>query len=248
MTDYMGRELPLFARVFNWKRYYAGFIGSLGGRVLEVGAGEGGTTRVLCDGSQQSWLCLEPDPALLDEVEKKIVSGVLPACCHARIGTVQALPEDEKFDCILYIDVLEHIPNDRSELALAARHLQKGGRLVVLAPAFPLLCSPFDKAIGHFRRYTKKTLAALQPAGCDQTRLTYLDSLGFLVSLANRLLLRQGMPGEKQLLFWDRVLVPLSRVLDPLVFHGWGRAVLAIWTYRQGCAANPGDDIPPEAV
>ena len=39
------------------------------------------------------------------------------------------------FDCILYIDVLEHIENDRQELIEAKKRLKPGGRLIILAPA-----------------------------------------------------------------------------------------------------------------
>jgi hypothetical protein len=38
------------------------------------------------------------------------------------------------------------------------------------------------------------------------------------------------MPTLPQILFWDRYLVPVSRVLDRLVFHGFGKSILGIWT------------------
>jgi hypothetical protein len=56
-----------------------------------------------------------------------------------------------------------------------------------------------------------------------------IDSFGLLASLANRLLLRSSMPSEGQILLWDRVLVPLSRVGDRLSFHRIGKSVLAVW-------------------
>ncbi len=230
MTDtYIGNELTLFAHAQNWKRYFAGVMAPLGPRVLEVGAGLGATTAALCDGSQDEWLCLEPDRTLLAEVESLVRNGALPACCRARAGTVGDLEPGERFDAILYIDVLEHIEADRAELAQAAAHLAPGGRLVVLSPAYPFLYSPFDKAIGHYRRYTRGSLAALTPPGCRLTLLRYLDSVGLLTSLANRLFLRQSLPTQAQILFWDRNLVPLSRRLDPLLGFRAGRSIIAIW-------------------
>ena len=47
------------------------------------------------------------------------------------------LPAEAKFDAILYIDVLEHIEDDRAEMARAAARLKPGGALIVLAPAHP---------------------------------------------------------------------------------------------------------------
>jgi hypothetical protein len=38
------------------------------------------------------------------------------------------------------------------------------------------------------------------------------------------------MPTQGQILFWDRVLVPASRVIDPLLARSVGKSVVAIWT------------------
>ena len=62
------------------------------------------------------------------------------------------------------------------------------------------------------------------------TTLRYLDSVGMMASLGNRLLLRAGMPTLRQILAWDRLMVPLSRRLDPWVGYRFGRSILAVWT------------------
>ena len=49
-------------------------------------------------------------------------------------------------------------------------------------------------------------------------------------SLANRLLLRASMPTDGQIKFWDRILVPVSRVIDPVLARSVGKSVVAIWT------------------
>ena len=49
-------------------------------------------------------------------------------------------------------------------------------------------------------------------------------------SLANRLLLRASMPTDGQIKFWDRMLVPVSRVIDPVLGRSIGKSVVAIWT------------------
>ena len=48
----------------------------------------------------------------------------------------------ESFDTIIYIDVLEHILEDKKELEKATSFLKPGGYLIILSPAFQFLYSP----------------------------------------------------------------------------------------------------------
>jgi SAM-dependent methyltransferase len=227
---YMGTELDLFAAAERWKTYVRRQVRPyLGRQVLEVGAGHGGTTRVLCDDGPARWVCLEPDSSLADRLIASISAGELPDCCEARIGTLADLDERDRFDTILYMDVLEHIADDRAELARAADQLCEGGHLIVLSPAHQWLFTPFDEAIGHYRRYTKSTLRSAAPDGIPLARLVYLDSIGMLASLGNRLILKSSMPNPAQIAVWDRLMVPLSRFLDPCLGYSLGKSVLAVW-------------------
>lgn len=232
-SSYAGAELDIFAEAVHWKAYFGRVLRPyLGRRVLEVGAGLGATTLALCSGEEQEWWCLEPDPALLRQIEVRIRASQLPACCRPVGGMLRDVPASARFDTILYIDVLEHIENDRAELEAAAARLLAGGHLIVLAPACPALYSPFDRAIGHYRRYTRAALQALTPAQTDLILLRYLDSLGFFLSLANRCLLRQSLPDRRQILFWDRLLTPLTALTDRLSGYAFGRSVVAVWKRR----------------
>ncbi|HLJ95607.1 MAG TPA: class I SAM-dependent methyltransferase [Gemmataceae bacterium] len=227
---YVGGELDLFAAATNWKAYFRSHIQPyLGNDVLEVGAGLGGTTRLLCSSCQHRWVCLEPDQALANRLAQSVRDGTLPATCAVMVGTLERIESQAAFDTLLYIDVLEHIENDRGEVARAADCLRPGGHVVVLAPAHGWLYTPFDQAIGHYRRYTKRSLTALTPDSLELVRLQYLDSVGLLASLGNRLLLKRAMPNAKQIAVWDKVLVRLSRIADPLVAHSMGKSVLGVW-------------------
>jgi SAM-dependent methyltransferase len=227
---YCGTELDLFAAAQNWKSYVRTAVtGYLGPEVLEVGAGNGNTTRALCRREFDRWVCLEPDAALADELYAASGRGELPECCHISVGTLAQLDEHDFYDTILYMDVLEHIADDRGELARAASRLKPGGHLVVLAPAHQWLYTPFDEAIGHYRRYTKRALRDAAPTWLSPVRLVYLDSVGMLASLGNRLLLGSAMPTPKQIGVWDRLMVPCSRVVDPMVGYTVGKSVLGVW-------------------
>jgi SAM-dependent methyltransferase len=220
---YVGDELSLFAEALNWKAYWSSVVAPfVHGAVLEVGAGMGVNALLLRRESQvRSWLALEPDPELATHIGDR--------ADEVRVGTVETLAGSTQFDTILYIDVLEHIEDDRGEVRRAWSLLQPGGCLIVLCPAHSWLYSEFDRSIGHFRRHSTASLRALAPPDSDTVKLQYLDSAGLLASAGNRLVLRQGMPTRRQVQVWDRLLVPCSRTLDPLVGWRLGKSVLAIW-------------------
>jgi ubiquinone/menaquinone biosynthesis C-methylase UbiE len=227
---YAGGELETFARAENWKRYLAAQIRPFLGRdVLEVGGGLGETALALATPAQHSWVLLEPDAELAARARERLQSPRSAPRADVRVATVESLREDESFDAAIYVDVLEHIAEDRAELARVVPHLRAGGHLIVLAPAHQWLYSPFDRAIGHCRRYSAPTLAALGPAGVRLVRLRYLDAIGLLASAANRVFLRQTMPTLSQVRFWDTWLVSSSRVVDPLIRYHLGKSVLAVW-------------------
>jgi SAM-dependent methyltransferase len=227
---YVGEELDLFSAARCWKAYVAAQIRPfLGAEVLEVGAGIGATTRELCGASQSRWVALEPDASLSGRAAVALKSGALPPVVQVLTGTLEAVEPDQLFDTILYIDVLEHVEDDAGETRRAATHLRAGGFLVVLSPAHQWLFSPFDRAIGHFRRYTARSLKAAAPSHLAVARLRYLDSIGLVASAGNRAFLRQTMPTARQLQLWDRVMVPLSRIADPLLGFSVGKSILAAW-------------------
>ncbi len=224
---YAGSELHLFAKAVHWKAYWLSqLLPFVRGEVLEVGAGMGANTRWFQDGGYQRWVCLEPD-ANLCHLLRVHVEGL--RAVEARVGMLTDMAPEECFDTIIYLDVLEHIEDDGLEMCRAAAHLRPGGCLLVLSPAHQRLYTPFDAAIGHFRRYSRATLRAAAPPELQLVRLRYLDSVGMLASLGNRMLLKQSMPNEKQIHLWDSYMVPVSRCLDPLLGYRVGKSIAGVW-------------------
>jgi SAM-dependent methyltransferase len=234
-STYAGSELELFAHAHNWKSYWADRIRSfVKGDVLEVGAGIGSNTRFLSPGVQGRWVCIEPDSQLIDRLTETLKEAAFGRAHEIRCCTVQDLDETQSFDTVLYIDVLEHIEDDRQELETAASSLRAGGRLIILSPAHQWLFSPFDAAIGHFRRYNRTMLRLISPLNMRVEQLIYLDCCGLMLSTANLLLLRQSMPSETQLRIWDKHIVPASRVLDRMLFYLVGKSILGVWRREEG--------------
>jgi SAM-dependent methyltransferase len=221
--------LEVFTQAPNWRKYCAGHLAPfVRGDVLEVGAGLGASTFGLAALPRRSWTCLEPDRALAAETEREIAKNGHSLKARVVVGTIEDLPRDQRFDAVIYLDVLEHIQDDARELRTASSHLKAGGTIVVLSPAHQWLFSPFDRALGHLRRYDRRSLREIAPAGLVCERLIYLDSISLIVFGLNRLILRQRMPTQRQVQLWDRILVLLSRVLDPLLRYCVGKTVLAV--------------------
>lgn len=230
MKEYIGNELELFKYANNWKNYYGSIIKPfLKGDVLEVGAGIGETTHSLCDGTQKTWVCVEPDAELTAEIEQKIKANYLPSIVEVKTGTLSDVDPNNRYDAIIYIDVIEHIENDSEELKRAATFLKPNGHLVVLVPAHNYLYSKFDQAIGHYRRYNKKMLLNAVPNELKKVDLRYLDSVGLSASLANKWFLKQDYPELKQVKFWDDFMVPISKITDKISFHTIGKTVVGVW-------------------
>ncbi len=227
--SYVGNELETFEKAVNWKRYYTSFMKPyLKGNVLEVGAGIGGITIFLCDGSQKSWVCLEPDAKLSRKIKQKIKTKELPDTCKSITGTIYKIPENRRFDTIIYIDVIEHIENDSKELEQAVKHLMPNGFLIIGVPAHQWLYSKFDKAVGHYRRYNKKMLKSALPSALKEKKLIYIDSVGMFASASNKIL-KQDYPTEKQVMFWSNVVINFSKLTDKIFRYSVGKQIIGVW-------------------
>ncbi|HNH10749.1 MAG TPA: methyltransferase domain-containing protein [Leptospiraceae bacterium] len=224
--DYIGSELEIFQYAVNWKEYWSSSIVKfIKGDVLEVGAGIGTNTIIFKNTHFCSWTSVEPDRKLVEKLKQNLNDSSY----NVVHGTIKDTPGDSFYDTILYIDVIEHIEKDREELLNAYEKLKVGGHLIILVPAHNFLYSEFDKSIGHFRRYSRKELLYVIPAELNLLNIRYLDSLGVMASTVNKVFLKQPSPNKSQILFWDRVIIPISRIMDRILFYKMGKSLVGIW-------------------
>ena len=217
-------ELELFEKAKNWKTYWARSIAKyVSGSAVEVGAGIGVNATYLLNSDVKKLMLLEPDPGLFWNLSTR----EFPENVDCASTVVQEV--EEVFDTVIYIDVLEHIELDRQETTAAYSRMSIGAHLVILAPALPFLYSPFDRAVGHYRRYTKASLREAIDPRLETVSEFYLDSIGLFASLANKLCLRASAPSLKQVEVWDRLMVPVSRIVDKLLFYSVGKTVVGVY-------------------
>lgn len=229
MNDYHyeGSELALFKDAVNWKKYYSDAIKPyIQGNVLEVGAGIGVNIPYMVNNKVTHWTSLEPDSSLFNSIDFPDFTSIT----FDKIkGVTENLDKENYYDTIVYIDVIEHIEDHRAELERAKSLLKPKGTLILLAPAYQSLFNEFDHSIGHYRRYNKKTLSEIIPNDMVRKELYYLDSLGSIASLCNKLILHQTIPTKNQIKFWDNTIVSLSKVLDIICFRKFGKSLIGIW-------------------
>ena len=90
------------------------------------------------------------------------------------------------FDSIIASEVIEHIENHQKALKTIIQLLKPGGVLILTVPASPLIYSKYDKKIGHFRRYEKKSLKKiLEEQGFSVEKIRYWNFPGFIGWLFN---------------------------------------------------------------
>jgi phospholipid N-methyltransferase len=232
MSDfhYGGEELDVFEGAYNWKAYWLKKIEPfIGSRILEVGAGIGATTAALKHHSYDEWLCIEPDKNLCKKIKDKQSALKINKDVEVKSCTTSELEGQRSFDTILYIDVLEHIEKDIQELEVASGLLNRDGKIIILAPAHNFLYSPFDRKIGHYRRYNKASLSQLVPKKMKIQNIQYMDSIGLFASLANKLILKKSDPSKAQVAFWDKIIVPISKIVDPVLLNSVGKSILAVF-------------------
>ncbi len=179
-------------------------------RVLDFGAGTGDLASRFSKKAELSPQLLEIDAALREIcISRNFV-------VHAKIEEV---PDQQDF--IYSSNVLEHIEDDQEAINTLAAKLRSGGKLALYLPANMCLWTRMDDIVGHFRRYERTCLRALlEQAGLEVEQMNYRDSLGAIVTLLYRYLPnRDGQPSSSSLKLYDRVIFPLSRLLD-FFLHG----------------------------
>ena len=219
---YDGWELEYFDKAYNFRNYQFELVKKfIKGTVAEVGPGNGTFLKYYLPLANKIDL-FEPSKNFLINLNK---------IKDSKINIINKNFEINKncYDTILYLDVLEHIENDKREVQIAFESLKKGGTLVINVPAFQHLYSKFDKDIGHFRRYSKKTLRSLtNNIGFSRTKLIYFDSIGYLLSIGSKFITKDYFNNfDKKIKVWDS-LIPFSKFIDFLMLNRFGKSLIMV--------------------
>lgn len=197
----------------------------IGSRVLEVGSGIGNMSQFFVD--RERVVLTDTDPAYREQLRRRFAER--PGVSVTALSLPQTPSElaGVRFDSIVCLNVLEHIEDDVGSLRTLRGLLEPGGRVVLLVPALPSLYGALDRALGHYRRYTRRLLRQrYAEAGLALRHLEYFNLAGIPGWwLLGRVLRRELIP-KASLTLYDR-LVPLFRLERYLPLR-LGQSLIAI--------------------
>ncbi|MGD2080511.1 MAG: class I SAM-dependent methyltransferase [Nitrospirota bacterium] len=156
-------------------------------RILNVGAGTGDDLSVLRAFGEVFVV------DVLSEALDMVPEGV---AAEKKVGDASELDYPEGFfDVVVAFDLLEHVEEDAKAVGEIYRVLKPGGKFLFTVPAFNFLFSEHDRRLGHFRRYSKKSLSQLL-GDFDSVKMGYWMSTLFFPLAVQRLVLRGRRGGS----------------------------------------------------
>ncbi len=164
---FVGRRAIVFAQIEDALAEQRGL------QILDIGCGTGATMDRLKQYGAVQGVDLSEIP--LNFSRRRGHTSVL--CASAT-----ELPfENESFDLVTALDVIEHLDDDVKGLSEIRRVLQPGAPAIIFVPAFQSLWGPNDDQSGHKRRYRIDQLrAAIDAAGLRVDRISYANIAMFM--------------------------------------------------------------------
>ncbi|HMF10923.1 MAG TPA: class I SAM-dependent methyltransferase [Gemmataceae bacterium] len=209
--------------------------------VLEIGCGFGTYTRLLLHHGQV--ICTDIDTTCLEHVQSRYTGRDILAA-KVDLNSAEEVRALGRFGArsVFSTNVFEHVEKDEEAFRALRSAVTPDAKLCLVVPSHPRLYGYMDEKAGHFRRYTRCSVAqTLAAAGWRVRRTFYVNALGGLGWWFNHQFLRPkpiDSPSiNNQLLIYDRLLVPLARMTDWMWRRVFGLSVVAIAT-NDSCHGN----------
>lgn len=223
--DRVRRDRFLISRVDTW--IYEKVMPYLGKRILEVGCGLGNLMERMLD--RELVVGIEKDPDTAAHLREryrgsKNVQVYALDICDPEVLNLKRL----QLDSVVSLNVLEHIEDDELALTHMREILQPNGRLIIVVPAHRWLYGTMDRAIAHWRRYSKSSMAAkLDRADFTLLKQEYMNIPGALGWFVSGRLLRRPLPPSGQLKVFN-LLVPYIKAVEQVFSPPFGLSLVTI--------------------
>ncbi|HET9317425.1 MAG TPA: class I SAM-dependent methyltransferase, partial [Vicinamibacteria bacterium] len=126
-------------------------------RILNAGCGSGDLSFLL-GALGHEVVGIDPGSAYIDLARSRAAEG--PGCTF-EVASIESYEPAKPFDCVIATDVLEHIEDDHAAYRKLVRLVSPSGLIVLTVPAGQWLFGYHDEQLGHFRRYSRRSLRAL---------------------------------------------------------------------------------------
>jgi SAM-dependent methyltransferase len=222
-------DLEIMAGARNYRGWmYRRLAPYIGQRVLEIGAGIGNFTKLLLD--RELVVATDNYPPCIEYLNQHLGDRLkAPPALFDASGDIGSGLSEYEFDTIVCLNVLEHIEDDLRALEQMYELLMPRGRLVLLVPAFQFLYGSVDKALGHYRRYTRRDLLpTMQRAGFFIERSFYMNAIGMAGWFWNNRIINRSEESRKQIGVFDRYVAPLAEFTERLVPPPAGLSLVAV--------------------
>ena len=134
----------------------------------------------------------------------------------------------QTFDTLFALNVIEHIQDDNTAIRNCRFLLKKRGHLIILVPAYSFLYCGFDEELGHYRRYTKKSLEhVFRKNGIEIDHSQYFNFIGILGWFFSGIILKKRVIPAGQMGFYNR-MVPFFKMIDKMILNSSGLSVIIV--------------------
>jgi protein-L-isoaspartate O-methyltransferase len=184
------------------------------GDILEVGAGSGSFSQAIAEVADHL-VSIEPNSKFFLELDRKLERVENAESYCGTLSSFVASKSEEsamrKFDRIMYTHVLEHIPDDVSELKLAKKQLRQNGKAIIVVPSMPRLYGSVDSLSGHQRRFTLNELRTVaELSGFEVESIRYFNPIAIVPYWFLYRIIGVKSVGNGQLGLYDKAFVPLA--------------------------------------
>ena len=199
----------------------------LGDNPLEFGSGIGDYAKVWLQLGCSQLTVSEHSPTRITVLQDQFLNS--PNVTVRQIDIEKITNTDAGYSSIVSLNVIEHLENDGAALRDAHNALTPRDYFVAFTPAFPLLMSKFDKAVGHHRRYTKRTARALlEDNGFDIVKIKYVNSVGWFARLLGMRILKITPRESLMLKIWDKIVIPAVSKFESWITPPFGQSILIV--------------------
>jgi len=225
--DTMANAIEFANNYNNW--ILSKFRNYVEGSLLEIGTGQGNFRKYFK--SISNYISIDLDESVIERAKARN-----PNDSYFKIDITKKEDIDKlkkyPIDTILCVNVLEHIEDDKQAIENMMSLLKPEGNLLLFVPAFGSIYNKLDELAGHYRRYNRSSIKKLVENQSYQIVLNqYFNPIGFFTWWVQKFFTHKNLNSDsinKQVIFFDKFIVPISKLFNPLTKLIFGQSVICV--------------------